>query len=319
MENTKNKHEEKKTLTMEYVKSLMDRSYTLVWVDYMENFDNNHDLIQQCIEKQCCEDICSKVSECYNDAEYQSTDDIMNKLKRDCISNNLFEKEDVETFFEEHDDEIRDEILERDDSTTINDLINNTSDIPVRVEMLSNYDCINSIRIETQGGFSYMKSYFGDMIDALHLNPAKVKKTLMDKGYNVYGKFPNKKCRNGKEQVSYEDFCQELEESCCGANLLTYIGLVNLRDLYDADFKIKELIIPKGNTCGMFSSMYGGGSLIEMELKSDVSIQLDKAHKKRYSFRLRLDYERSRYEYSIKDVYGVYDTFFGKKINIVAS
>ena len=319
MENTKDKHEEKKTLTMEYVTSLMDNNYTLVWVDYRENFDNNHDLIQQCIEKQSCEDICSKVSECYNDAEYQSTDDIMNKLKRGCISNNLFEKEDVETFFEEHDDEIRDEILERDDSTTINDLINNTSDIPVRVEMLSNYDCINFIRIETQGGFSYMKSYFGYMIDALHLNPAKVKKTLMDKGYNVYGKFPNKKCRNGKEQVSYEDFCQELENSCCGANLLTYIGLVNLRDLCDADFKIKEVIIPKGNTCGLFSSMYGGGSLIEMELKSDVRIRLDKARKKRYSFRLRLDHERSQHEYSIKDVYGVYDTFFGKKINIIAS
>lgn len=52
MENTKNKHEEKKTLTMEYVKSLMDRSYTLVWVDYMENFDNNHDLIQHALKNK---------------------------------------------------------------------------------------------------------------------------------------------------------------------------------------------------------------------------------------------------------------------------
>ena len=46
------------------------------------------------------------------------------------------------------------------------------------------------------------------------------------------------------------------------ANLLTYIGPVNLRDLCDADFKIKEVVIPKGNTSGLFSSMYGG-SLIE--------------------------------------------------------
>lgn len=110
-----------------------------------------------------------------------------------------------------------------------------------------------------------------------------------------------------------------MENSCCGANLLTYIGLVNLRDLYDADFKIKEVIIPKGNTCGLFSSMYGGGSLIEMELKSDVRIRLDKARKDGYGFRLRLDNERSKYDYSIKHVYGVCDTFFGKQVSIVSA
>ena len=183
--------------------------------------------------------------------------------------------------------------------------------------VLGNYDCINSCWLESQGGYRYKESYFGDMIDTLHLNPAKVKKALTEKGYTVYGRFPNKKYRDGKEQVSYEDFCQELENSCCGANLLTYIGLVNLRDLYDADFKIKEVIIPKGNTCGLFSSMYGGGSLIEMELKSDVRIRLDKARKDGYGFRLRLDNERSEYDCSIKHVYGVCDSFFGKQVSIV--
>ena len=185
--------------------------------------------------------------------------------------------------------------------------------------MLSNYDCINSCWLESQGGFRYKESYFGDMIDTLRLNPAKVKKALTEKGYTVYGRFPNRKYRDGKEQVSYEDFCQELENSCCGANLLIYIGLVNLRDLYDADFKIKEVIIPKGNTCGLFSSMYGGGSLIEMELKYDVRIRLDKARKDGYGFRLRLDNERSEYDCSIKHVYGVCDSFFGKQVSIVSA
>ena len=318
MENTKDKHEEKKTLTMEYVTSLMDNSYTLVWVDYRENFDDNHDLIQQCVEKRSCEDIWSKVSDWYDDTEYQATDDIMNKLKCDCISNSMFEKEDIETFFEEHDDEIRDEIRERDDSTTINDLIKNTCDIPVRIEMVSNYDCINSCWFESQDGFRYRESYFGNMIDTLNLNPAKVKKIFVEKGYRVYGRFPDKKHRDGKEHISYEHLYQEMTNSCCGANLLTYIGMASLRDLYDADFNIREVIIPKGNTCGLFSSMYGGGSLIEMELKKDVRIRLDKARKDGYGFRLRLDNERSKYEYSIKHVYGVCDTFFGSKISIVA-
>ena len=249
---------------MEFVESIMDEKYTLVWVDYRESFDENRDLLQKCLEKQGCEDLWSKVEDWYEDAEEQATLEIIKGLKSHCIDFHDFEEDEVEAFFEEHDDEIRDEIRERDDSTTVNDLIKNTRDIPIRVEMLSNYDCINSCWLESQGGFRYKESYFGDMIDTLRLNPAKVKKALTDKGYTVYGRFPNRKYRDGKEQVSYEDFCQELENSCCGANLLTYIGLVNLRDLYDADFKIKEVIIPKGNTCGLFSSMYGGGSLIEM-------------------------------------------------------
>lgn len=70
-----------------------------------------------------------------------------------------------------------------------------------------------------------------------------------------------------RNQVSYEQFYQELVNSCCGANLLTYIGKVSLTELYEAGFSLGEVIIPKGNCCGIFSSMYGGGSLLEMELK----------------------------------------------------
>lgn len=35
--------EEQEKLTMELVKSLMDKSYTLVWVDYNDNLDNCRD------------------------------------------------------------------------------------------------------------------------------------------------------------------------------------------------------------------------------------------------------------------------------------
>lgn len=310
-------NEEKKVLTMEFITSLMDENYTLVWVDYRDNLDNCRDLLQNCLKKQSCEDLWSKVEDWYNDAEWEATQEIIRKLKSECTDFHDFDKDEVETFFDEHDDEIRDEIRERDNSTAVNDLIKNTDDIPIRVEMLSDFDCINSHWFESQGGYRYEESYFGDMVDALKLNPAKVKKMLSDKGYKVYGRFPDKKCRNGKEQVSYEDFYQELTNSCCGANLLTYIGLVNLRDLYDADFKIKEVIIPKGNTCGLFSSMYGGGSLLEMELKQDVRLEL--GIKGCHGYRFRLDDERSEYECSIKRVYGVCDTFFGNQVGIVAS
>ena len=46
---------------MEFIESIMDENYTLVWVDYRESFDENRDLLQQCLEKQGCEDLWSKV------------------------------------------------------------------------------------------------------------------------------------------------------------------------------------------------------------------------------------------------------------------
>ena len=139
----------------------------------------------------------------------------------------------------------------------------------------------------------------------------------MEKGYTVHGRFPDKRYRNGKEQVSYEHFYQELINSCCGANLLTYIGKVSLKDLYDIGFSFKEAIIPKGNYCGIFSSVYGGGSLLGMELKQDVRLSL--GLKGCCGLRFRVDNERSRYECSIRHVYGVDDSFFGGKIRLIAS
>ena len=144
-------NEAKKTLTMEFIESIMDENYTLVWVDYRESLNENRDILQQCLEKQGCEELWSKVEDWYEDAEEQTTQEIIKGLKIHCIDFHDFEEDEVEAFFEEHDDEIRDEIRERDDSTTVNDLIKNTRDIPVRVEMLSNYDCINSCWLESQG------------------------------------------------------------------------------------------------------------------------------------------------------------------------
>ena len=304
-------------LTMDFVKSLMEPSYTLVWVDYRDNLDNCRDTIQKCLEERNCERLLEKVDEWYSDAEWEAVRDIVAKLKDECISSHEFGKEAVEQFFGEYGDEIRAEIYSRNFSDILKELVKNTDDIPVRVEMLSDYDCINSNWLESQDGYRYEESYFGDMVDALNLNPARVKKTLKEKGYKTCGRFPDKKHRDGKEQVSYRQFYQELVNSCCGANLLTYIGKVSLKELYDTGFSFKEVIIPKGNCCGLFSSMYGGGSLLEMELREDVRLRLEV--KDCYGFRFRLDNERSAYECSIKRVYGVCDSFFGEKISLVAS
>ncbi|MFR8030619.1 MAG: hypothetical protein ACLU7W_10930 [Bacteroides uniformis] len=308
--------EEQRTLTLDFVKSLMEPSYTLVWTDYNDNLDNHLDIIRKCLDRRNCDCLWEKAGEWYGDAEYEAVHGIMEKLKEECFVFNDFDEHEVDAFFDEHEDAIRDEIYSRNDSDVVKDLIRYTDDIPIRVEMLSDYDCINSNWFASQGGYSYEESYFGDMVDSLNLNPAQVKKLLTSHGYKVYGRFPNRKSRNGKEQVSYEQFYEELINSCCGANLLTYIGKVSLKELYDADFSLKEVIIPKGNCCGLFSSTYGGGSLLEMELKQDVKLKLEV--KGCNGFRFRLDDERSKYDYSIQHVYGVDDSFFNNPVSIVS-
>ena len=302
---------------MELVKSLMDKNYTLSWVDYNDNLDNCRDTIQKCLEERSCESLWEKVDGGIHEAEWEAVRAIATELLDECITCYGFDEEAVEQFFNEHEDEISEEIYSRNDSDTLEELLKNTDDIPVRVEMLSNYDCINSNWLESHEGYRYRESYFGDMIDALNLNPARVKRMLVEKGYTVNDEFPDKKYRDGKEQVSYEQFYRELINSCCGANLLTYIGKVSLQELYDTGFSLKEVIIPKGNRCGIFSSMYGGGSLLEMELRKDVRLKLEV--RDYHGFRLRLDNERSKHECSIKHVYGVCDSFFGERISLVAS
>lgn len=110
------------------------------------------------------------------------------QIERGMYHFNDFGEEDVDTFFDEHEDEIRDEVYSRNDSDVIKDLIRHTDNIPIRVEMLSDHDCINSNWFESQGGYSYEKFYFGEMVDCLNLNPARVKRLLTEHGYKTYGR-----------------------------------------------------------------------------------------------------------------------------------
>ena len=91
---------------------------------------------------------------------------------------------------------------------------------------------------------------------------------------------------------------------------------MNLNELYNAEFSLNEVIIPKGNCCGLFSSTFGGGSLLEMELKQDIRLKLE--IKGYNGFRFRLDDERSKYDYSVQHVYGVDNSFFGDAVRIVS-
>lgn len=305
----------KQEITMNMVTDMMDETYSLIYIDYRESLDNRLDTIEKCIREKSADTLYEAMDTWFYDQELTQVELVMKDLKKELVKTG-YKKWEAEKFFEENEEQIKDVIFSRNDSDPLKDLIRNTGKIPVRIELLSNYDCINSHWLESSGGYRYEQSYFGDMVDALRLNPHKVKMILLAKGEKAIGYFPNKYSRNGKEQVSYEQFHEELENSTCGANLLTYVSTVDVGELIESDFNLTEIIVPKGNMCGLYSSMQGGGSILEMELKRDVKLKLSP---ETYPFfRLFIDKSNGSYDYSIKDVYGICDSFYGNPLQIVS-
>jgi len=302
-------------ITFEEIKDLLPTRTSLYYVDRNDSLDEHTKIIEKCIENKSADALYEAIDEWYQDSPFYEFESLDKDLVSDICSKFEIEEDEAEELLEEYRDEINDHYYSVDDSTVLKDLIRNTSSVEVRIPLYSNYDCINSHYFE--GGYSYKESYFGDMVDVLNLNPAKVKKLLVENDVEVYGSFPNYKHREGKELVSYADFWQELENSSCGANLLVFTGLLNLQDLLDKDFKVVELTIPKGNNCGLFSSTYGGGSVLEMELQRDFKIKLDVPRKKgltKYdTFDLLIDDANG---YSIDSVYGMCRSFWKNEIKL---
>ncbi len=305
--------DKKQKLTFSHIERIMDDSYSLCEVSPEENLYGQLSVIGECIDAGSAVPLSEAADEWYEDIRRDAAGRMLTRLKRDCKDGG-FDEIEINEVFEEYDDSIRMAIYDRDESNPVLVLLKNTDDIPVRIEMVSDYDCINSHWLESIAGYSYENSYFGHLADALNLNPRKVKETLHANGERTAGRYPDIWIRNGREQVSYDDFCRELQNSCCGANLLTYIGRMNLKELYDSDFKIASVVVPKENSCGLFSAMQGGGSTMEMELQMDVTIDLKIDGYN--GFRLRIDVCDA---YPLKSVYGACDSFFGRKIRIINS
>jgi len=185
--------------------------------------------------------------------------------------------------------------------------------VQVRVEMFSNYDCINSHWLESQSPYN-MDSYFGDVVRMLEFNPAEVKKFLLSKGMRVSGHWPNVKSANAL--ITLDDFWTEETNRCCGANLLTFVGQVSKKEILCRNVNEGKITIPAGNTCGFYSSCQGGGSTIEAKLKRDFEIDLAKNYDGHgLGFKMFVDV-RGYNGYTINEAYGVTTAFWGKNILI---
>jgi len=188
--------------------------------------------------------------------------------------------------------------------------------IPVRIVMVSNYDCINSHHFEsTSRGYLGRESYFSDVMKILKLNPAEMKEIFESKEIPVYDRWPSFPTR--KPYVDMYEFIRlEVEERSCPACLLTFLGMVDSYEylnMYAQHGDDLMITIPEGNSCGFYSSWQGGGSMIETPLIRPMTINLNKNYDGHgLGFRLILDSE----EYSIKSAYGVVLSYFGNTISI---
>lgn len=275
-----------------------------------------------------------------NDAIYKALDeDDENPMDAavdfDSMSDTVYyiEIETIKQVVEEYEDELREELeLEEGDEFDAKDIAGELrevflddisvdydlkgllkGDVPVRIEMLSNYDCINSHWLESQSP-AEMDSYFGDVVRMLDLNPAEVKKFLVSKDYECAGRWPNKK--NANPLVKLEDFWTEIVNRCCGANLLTFIGSIGQYELLQAGTKNVKLTIPKGNRLGFFSSMQGGGSVFDCELQRPFEVVIGKKYDKSGYLSFRLEVDTRKNSYSMGETYGVSSDFFDGDIEI---
>ena len=118
-----------KDLKLEDVVKRLDKSYELVCVDYQDDLSERTREIEQVIQKQdwsCLDELLD--NEWVWDAQADSVDYILKELKDSLRQEYEFNKNELDNWFEENIDWLRDDIYNRDTSEVLEDLLRNTPD-----------------------------------------------------------------------------------------------------------------------------------------------------------------------------------------------
>ena len=305
-------------LTLEEVTSEMDAQYRLFDSDPIDNLNDYLNIVQECIETGC-KDALNEVVDQLTDYQIdESVYEVISELKTK-LEEKGYEVDELDDFFDLYEGEIVDEIHVRDVSEPLEQLVNNTGldgQVCAYMDMTSSFDCVNSYDLESGNGYSYENSYFGDMIDQLNLNPSKVEGLLHAEGAKTVGVFPDLSARDGQEFVRYDQFVEELVNNP-DLGLLVFLTKVDLKELVDKDFDVQEVVVPKGNRCGLFFSGIGSGSLLGMELQRDIKLDVRHEEAGRRMW-LTLDDKNVKRGCSIQETYDFAypDKVFGRKAEL---
>ncbi|MDR0864900.1 MAG: hypothetical protein LBO74_08215 [Candidatus Symbiothrix sp.] len=281
----------------------LKKSYSLVFTDYKDTYEDAPEIIQQCMDENSAEPLYDNLWDA--EARYEGSLYELQSLTDEILANKKYSPihDYLDDWLEDNREQILQYIEERDDSDPIAEMLSRTR-LRGRATLYTNYDCFPSNY--AMGNTYCYAEYFKDMIDVLYLNPALVKKTFNEHGIDTIGRWPNLSYRNRKEAVLYKAFANEMLNQCC-FGLLTFMGMLPLTDLYHSGFqKHKKIVVPKGNFCGMFNSWNGGGSLMNMELQRDLIIPTIFPQKTKYdNCSACVDESRCNNGYCINEVYGM--------------
>lgn len=170
-------------------------------------------------------------------------------------------------------DVLRDEVLDRDRSNPFNDLARNKGNIIVKLELYSNYDCINSASCE---GYTLdlSQSYLADILRVMRINPIDYQGYL-DEWHDHQGGY---ECLNvedeyrGEALIDPKDVFNEHQELSIGPALFTIVFSLPAVDIVRNYTGLIQ--VPAGAKVGFYGSFGGSGSIFEAELKRDITVDL---------------------------------------------
>lgn len=300
--------------TEEFLKEFsVDKDSLKPFIDYEKGYEiyyegdmsNILETLQECIEGFDMQGMYEIFEEEWHECCNYTTDDEIEKIKRKVT----FELN------EEEEEWVRDQVEENINNSVIDEAAKNTSYIPVRIMLNSNHDCTNSFWFETNGrGVGVEENYLGDVLKFTGINPQEFKKAVLDEGYETHGKFQKRK---DKGFFFAKDLMAEYEELSSPVSLFTMIGYMSASEIIKLILKPKgerKITIPKGTNYGFYSSSHGGGSIFDAETKEELVLDLEWNGKTGYdSLSLKID---SVDGYSLKDCYGVCESFFKKEFKV---
>lgn len=278
---------------------LIPQSTSLVFTDYRDDFDHQGSVISECIKKKSDTPLIEMYEEWFGDMHRDSVNRAIEELREDLQKE--FNWHEVNLFIASKREALESIIEERDDSDPIGECLSRTR-MRTRIELMSNYESFTPLYVSRT--FCYV-NYVVYLLKALQLNPKHVKEALEKRGIKCSGQFSDYKCRDGKEIVDYDDFAEMIDETC-GYGRLTFVGAAPLKEMYEKNFGMTKITIPKGTKVIMYNSWDGSGSM-EIETKKPLVIDLSKTGKTKYDrFELILDVpaKQGGHGYDTGSVYG---------------
>lgn len=131
---------EKEKIELKDVIDLLPRRVSLTYVDYRDDLDDHTDTLARCIKQNNLDPIVDQIDELVYDQQWEFLQEVLKELKNNMVDTYDIDDDEADAIIEEYDDWLRDEIYNRDDSTPIDDLLRNTSDLVVFYDTGEEFD-----------------------------------------------------------------------------------------------------------------------------------------------------------------------------------